>query len=373
MKIVILCTQLEGGGAQRASFNLSKGLINKGFDCENWFLYKKHENYDNLEIKKIVILNRQIESKKDYFWVLVSYYNLLRKKKPDAIIAFAHYANVLGLIIAWIAGVKIRIASHRNPSWGNMSKKLKYLDKLCAYFNIYTSITSVSNSTKKSFRHYYLKDYNRIVVIENGVELRSITETKKNCRRIFNLPENEFIIGTVGRLDKQKNHIYSINLIKKSEGVFLTIAGGGILKDELKQHVVRQNLEKRVFLLDEIPNIQVPYFLKSLDIFIMPSIFEGLSNALLEAMAMGIPVLVSDIDAQKDVVVGKDGEKYGEILSLNNDEVWINTINDLKSDSEKFNLYVKRSLKRASDFSVEAMTKGFLRLLVSNTGNYIKE
>src|SRR5690606_12657429 len=82
------------------------------------------------------------------------------------------------------------------------------------------------------------------------------------------------------------------------------------------------SLKGRVHLLGELRHDQIPLFLKAIDIYTMPSLFEGLSNALVEAMASGVPVISSDIDAQKDIVISDDGVMNGILLDPLDSEQW---------------------------------------------------
>src|SRR5690606_39126075 len=204
-KTIILCTQLEGGGAQRAAYKLSNEFNKHGIVTENWFLYKKRDNFMGLG-KTVVFLERPIASKWDYLKICRDFYLKLRKEKPDAIITFTHYANVLGLLVAFMAGVKVRVASHRNPSWGDMSKMLIMIDYLFAKWGIYTAITAVSKSTKETFRYYPKKVFDKIVVINNGLQKVQNTASKSEARSSLGLCQEVFLIGAIGRLSRQKNH-----------------------------------------------------------------------------------------------------------------------------------------------------------------------
>src|SRR5690606_34853733 len=105
---------------------------------------------------------------------------------------------------------------------------------------------------------------------------------------------------------------------------------------------------------------QIPLFLKAIDIYTMPSLFEGLSNALVEAMASGVPVISSDIDAQKDIVISDDGVMNGILLDPLDSEQWRTEILNLLGSPEMMQYYRMRSLHRSEDFTLEMMTNGFL-------------
>lgn len=364
-KIILICTQLEAGGAQRASFKLSHELNKRNIECINCFLYKKRSSFEGLGLQKNM-LERPIKSVFDYLLISIRLYKFLKKEKPYAVITFTHYANVLGLFISFIAGIKIRVASHRNPSWGDMSKVLIKIDCLLANKNIYTSITAVSKSTKESFDYYPEQIYNGITVINNGLSLSPSEIDKPNARQKFGMPANVKIIGTIGRLSRQKNHQLLIRAISKLEDVYLVIVGDGELKVEIISLINSLQLNNRVILLGEIKYDLIPLFLKSIDLFVMPSLFEGLSNALVEAMAAGVPVITSDVDSQRDVVISEDGTVNGILLDPEDTNLWVSEINNLLNDEELLNHYKNRSLIRSKDFTIEKMANGFLDVINNN-------
>lgn len=364
MKVIILCTQLEAGGAQRASLRLSQELITRNIACENWFLYKKRDNFRDIKTIRIC-QDRPIKSFFDYIPISIKYYKMLRRAKPDVVITFTHYANVLGILIAFIAGVKIRIASHRNPSWGDYPRAVIKIDKILAESGIYSKVTAVSNSTKQSFLHYRNDIFNDIVVVNNGLNFPSTSLTKAEARSALGLQVENSIIGTVGRLSNQKNQQVVINAIKSVPDVHFVIVGDGELKEELDELIKQNKLTDRVHLLGEIDYTSIPIFLKALDIYVMPSLFEGLSNALVEAMSAGLPVITSDVDAQKDVVISEDQVSNGILLPPLDTTAWANAISSLLADKDSLHKLSELSLKRANQFTIQKMADGFLSVINS--------
>ncbi|UHG93163.1 glycosyltransferase family 4 protein [Spirosoma oryzicola] len=362
MKVFIICTQLEAGGAQRASIKLSQQFRNKGISCENLFLYKKRDSFKGIEHISVV-QNRLITSPLDYIFISYKLIRKFKRDKPDVVITFTHYANILGLLCAYLAGVKTRIASHRNPSWGDMSKLWLQIDEFCAKRRIYTQITAVSKSTKSSFEFYPTHIYERITVINNGIEALTLNIGKREARQQLGLPIDSKIIGTIGRLSYQKNHKTLIEAMAKVDTGILVIAGEGELRLETSLLIDKLGLNDKVILLGEIRHDYIPLFLKAIDLFVMPSLFEGLSNALIEAMSMGVPVLTSDIDSQKDVVISDDGTLNGILLPAEDADMWGIQIKSILTDNDKLSYLSHRSLVRASDFTVEKMSSEFLKVI----------
>jgi glycosyltransferase involved in cell wall biosynthesis len=148
-------------------------------------------------------------------------------------------------------------------------------------------------------------------VIHNGVDtdlFRRRPEVRERQRARYGVVPEEFCIGTVGRLEPVKDILTllrAIGELAQLEQWRVLIAGAGSDLPVLQQFLrERPELCSRVTWLGEIQD--VPDFLNSLDLYVLPSIYEGISNSLLEAMASGIAVAASDVGGNKEVIV--DGE-----------------------------------------------------------------
>src|SRR5439155_19848217 len=123
------------------------------------------------------------------------------------------------------------------------------------------------------------------------------------------LGSDEIVLGAVGRLDIQKSHAILIDAVAKLKDKFpvrCLIIGEGPKRASLEAQVRRLHLENHIRLLGERDD--VTSWLSCLDIFVLPSLWEGLPNALLEAMAVGLPVVASAVDGVPEVVTdGKNG------------------------------------------------------------------
>ena len=128
---------------------------------------------------------------------------------------------------------------------------------------------------------------------------------REKYRELLNV-QDKYVILNVGRLLPVKNQLFLIELMKEinkeHKNVVLLIAGDGILKEELKQKINSYHLQENIILLgnrDDVPNI-----LNAADVFIMPSLFEGLPLATIEAQANGLPVILSDTISKECNITG---------------------------------------------------------------------
>lgn len=150
-----------------------------------------------------------------------------------------------------------------------------------------------------------------------GIDIEKYQNIKVNrqeMRKRLGIPQDAFLLISVGELTKRKNHQVVIQALKKcnSKNIYYIICGSGVLRERLKKQIKKGNLEKQVFLLGY--RIDIPELLNCSDCFVFPSLQEGLSIALLEALVMQLPVICFDIRGNNDFM----DEGVGEIIFVNN-------------------------------------------------------
>lgn len=148
---------------------------------------------------------------------------------------------------------------------------------------------------------------NQIKVLHNAIDVKKYVfnqHIRDEYRRRLGL-EDDFVIGHIGRFSIQKNHDFLIEVFYKvvSEipNAKLMLVGEGTLKDRIKEKVQELNLSDKVLFLGQRNDI--PQLLQAMDVFCLPSKFEGLSIALVEAQAAGLPCIVSDYNSEEALVL----------------------------------------------------------------------
>jgi glycosyltransferase involved in cell wall biosynthesis len=179
-------------------------------------------------------------------------------------------------------------------------------------------------------------------------------ENKKLKRKELGLPEEEFLILSVGELNKNKNHEFIIRALVNinNSNIHYVICGEGSLKTYLKKLIKELGLDKQVHLLgyrNDIPEIY-----KISDLFVFPSFREGLPVALMEAMATGLPVICSNIRGNTDLI--KD-EKGGYLFNLNNMVEFNNKIMLLINCPETREKFIKNNLVKINDYEKSNVSK----------------
>jgi glycosyltransferase involved in cell wall biosynthesis len=158
-----------------------------------------------------------------------------------------------------------------------------------------------------------------------------VTETKGELRDKYGFKKEDFMLGVVGTLKPAKGHAYLIDalgiLLSKYSDITLLIIGDGPSKAELMRHVEQRKLERNVKFLGE--RTDVKYLLGLMDVFVMPSVSEGLGLAILEAMYFGLPVVASNIGGIPEII--SDGIS-GILVKPRSPEFLAGAVQKLKED-----------------------------------------
>lgn len=181
----------------------------------------------------------------------------------------------------------------------------------------------------ESAKYFYPeKLYKKCKVIHNGIwsdQFKYNENARIEMRKKMEIDEEDVLLGAVGRLTRVKNFSFLFPIMKKLPDKYkLIILGNGEEKDKLQHDIQDNELEKRVSLLGEKEHIE--QYLSAMDIFLMPSLNEGLPFALVEAQASGLTCIVSKGVTQESNLTGT--VRY---LGLLEQEQWIKEIMDLNS------------------------------------------
>lgn len=136
-------------------------------------------------------------------------------------------------------------------------------------------------------------------VIRNGCDFsrfRTVEESKESARSTLGIPKDAFVLGHVGRFSEVKNHDYLVDIFceikKQNPNAYLLMVGAGALKKQIEEKLSLLGLAESFMILSH--RSDVPFLLKTMDVFVFPSFFEGLSVTLVEAQAAGLRCVVSD-------------------------------------------------------------------------------
>src|SRR5262249_35168259 len=147
---------------------LMRQLRLRDHDTEVWFLYARSSCYRSMPGVRIVMDKPRL-SPLDIPVLFFRLLGMLRRTRPDVVIGFLPLANLLGMIAAWMAGVKLRIASHRAPEQ-TFGRAMQLIDRQLGSRGVYDRIICVSRSVMESFDRYPENYRARMSVVNNGIE-----------------------------------------------------------------------------------------------------------------------------------------------------------------------------------------------------------
>ena len=180
---------------------------------------------------------------------------------------------------------------------------------------------------------WFYTDYKNATIIYNAIDVKRYLfsdEKRNNIRKKYNIPNEYMVLGDIGRLEKQKNMSYLIDVFEqyhnKNSKSYLMIVGNGSLQSELKEYVSTKNLDRSVIFTGEVNNTDD--YLSAFDIFLMPSLYEGLPVTLVEAQAAGLKCIVAD-NITHEVNISGNVEYLA--INKNSIDLWVNRI--VKSDN----------------------------------------
>lgn len=234
---------------------------------------------------------------------------VIAQTRPQLVVAFMYQAMQACRLTKWRDSPAWRLVTSPRVSYRTRSLASKLVDRFLKRAD--DMLIAESQATRGHLVGRMGYDPARVRVIYNGIDVAGWPASKlerRQKRLELRLGAEELLIGTAGRLDRQKGQGVLIAAMERLRALPLrcAILGEGPRRPELESAIRRRNLEKSVWLLGERQDMTA--WLSTLDIFILPSLWEGLPNALLEAMALGLPVIASSVDGVPEAVAdGRNG------------------------------------------------------------------
>ena len=285
MKIIFFIPNLSSGGAERVISILANSLVNKKYDVDIVCLQDNVISYPLSDKVNIVCFDKNLLtcSKKLSFSILRNY--LKNERKANNRIVLIPFLDVcLTRVIVASFGLNIPIiASERNDPF---QKGSSFLARLKANIPYWLSTHCVFQ-TEGARDYFYKIIRKKSNIIMNPIMMSpDIKWEGQNSKRII----------SVGRLESQKNHILLIDAFTHIHNEYpdyiLEIYGVGSLKSELQKHISELSLDSSVKLCGHSSDIHS--LLENSFLFVLSSDYEGMSNALIEALAVGMPVVTTD-------------------------------------------------------------------------------
>ncbi len=373
MKLFILIPSLEKGGIERSMSRLSRGLLDRGWDVSiiSEKPSKESISYFDERVKLLSLGSSFINQNSNIFFSIfknIFYYfkikKYIKKYSPDVLLAVKNIPVSIFLKIILKNKFKLIIREAVNPKYSSITQRsllsrifVNNLKKLL--YPKADNIIAISEGVKQSLVKNFNLDSSKIQTIYNpSADEKILSLAKEDIDR--DLISNRPLIVSIGRLTKQKDHITllkAFNKIHSNIDCNLYIIGEGSERRNLEKFIKNNNIDNKVKLLGYQSN---PWkFLSKSNLFVLPSIWEGFGNVIVESMLIGIPVISSDCPSGPREILNNG--KSGKLFQVGDYNHLANIMEEIiSSDNSELINYAKL---RSKDFTIEKITQEYQKVL----------
>lgn len=358
MKILFVTSSSINGGAQKHIREMFKSLSALGHEMylsapEGWLL-------DELSDYKSKLY--PFASKREGVSVVSK---LIKEIKPDITNTFILSGAVIGTL-AWKKNQYGKLfVTVNNPvlyDGVSLAGRLLY-PRLYRYISKYASAFLVKSDTVRDEVEKVICGKKPVLSIKNGVDFSIFNKDAlyNNFKKELGVGEKEIVIGNVAVLNERKGQQYLIEAVAKLRDRYplhLIIAGEGPFRQELEQRVSQLNASNYVHFLGRRSDVNT--VLANCDVFVLPSLHEGLPNSLMEAMAMGLPCVATDVGGVRQLIA--DGEN-GIVIEPKSSEAIALSIEKLLGDVKMMETYGREAYNFIyAGFKQEAVAKELVEI-----------
>ncbi len=352
IKIAWISGNLAGGGAERFTVTMVNALsVDKDYEIVLLTGEKRKNEYKlNGNVHRECIM-----TEKKYLKDVLTIRRYLVEKHIDIAVGIGVYANLCLTMANFRIKTQIIISERNAPKQDNLSYKTKILRWL-----LYRNADKYVFQTQQAQKYYSKKIQQKSVVIHNPVRADISLKTDKNNKEIV----------AIGRLMPQKNYPMLLRAFaevhKQNPDYILRIFGTGQLLDTLREQTKELGLVDCVYFegFQQDVNNQI----KDSDIYVMSSDFEGMPNALMEAMAMGFPVVCTDCPAGGPAELIEDGVN-GILIPVNDAQALSQKIVYLINHEQEKEIIAKRAEMIRVTHSADKIVEQWKRILTNGKQN----
>lgn len=319
-KILYFLNSSTRGGVEEHVLCLLRWLNREAFEpvlvCPKELIKLMESELNSYHIRVYPVCIRKWTNFKD----IRAYWRILKLEKPDIVHSHLFLATFYAAPLSKWAGVKAVVeTAHIREAWRKGIKRAFFIDRWA--YGYVERIIAVSEAVKCFLTGDKGVAEVKITVVRNGVDLQKFSVSEPGALGSdFNITKKggeaselgrtagKVKIGVVGRLEPQKGHKYFLEAIRlmqdKAERAEFFIVGDGRLRKELEDFCQSSGIGRRVKFLGFRPDIR--NVIESLDVLVLPSLFEGLPLVALEASAMAKAVVVTNVDGSPEVVLNEE-------------------------------------------------------------------
>jgi glycosyltransferase involved in cell wall biosynthesis len=355
-KLLLIQPQAENAGAQEIARLLEGALTARGYATRQLFFYRKTDAFDG---HPDVVICAPARPRGPFglgrlLWRLVSE---IRRERPDVVLCFQHYGNVIGGPAARLAGVRDVIAN-QNSTTDQTPPKVRVLDRIAGTLGIYRRIVVNSHDSAQHFAEYPGAYRRRVVHIDHGFADKTSGLSKAEARARYGLPAGARLLGCVSRVHPLKNIGAAVALLGEDAQWHLAVAGQGPDRARLEALAQEKGWSERLHFVGELAPIAVGDFLAALDVFVFPSISETFGLAAIEAAQVGVPVVANRL-AVLEEVLAVDSEPCALFVDADDPAAFAAAVRRVLDEPGTAEALTARSRGLASRFPLDDMVDAY--------------
>jgi glycosyltransferase involved in cell wall biosynthesis len=360
LRILLVQTQAENAGAQEISRLLSQGLETRGHTVHQLFLFRRTDAFDGSP-NAVFCADRRPTGPRSIATLLARLFGHVRRLRPDVVLCFQHYGNLIGAPVARLAGARVVIANQTSATLTTPALA-RQLDRLCGALGLFTRTVVNSSDAELEYKGYPRSYRSRLIRIDHGFQDKGSALGRAAARAAFGLPGAGVLLGCVARLHPLKHLDAAIRLLPLDRDWRLALAGQGASRADLVDLARRLGCADRVHFLGELPSAQVGDFLAALDVFVFPSLAETFGLAVVEAAQAGVPVVANRLDVLEEVLA-VDGGPCALFVDVDDTDAFAGAVRRLLDDPLLADALAARGRRLKQRYSLDAMVDAYEALI----------
>ena len=351
--LLIYIPSVEGGGVEKFLYLITNYFIKKKLKVIIITAFNCKKKYINKKAKIVSLKHNHNLIKSRFIRNLISVFLFFKHYWKDNITIFSLQSNITAIILSLISNKRIIIRSNTSPDKYIKNSLKKFIFRF--FFNFADKIIVNSYEFKKRFKNFF--SISPIVIYNPFI--------KKNVKKVyFNFfNDKKFLrIINIGRLTDQKDHLTLLRAVKKLDKYRkfrLTIIGRGYREKLLRKYISENKLQEKVRMIGYRENADS--YIRDSDIFVLPSIYEGAPNVLLESIFLKKYVISADCPTGPKEILNNG--KYGDLFKIGDHNQLFKLLKNFNKNSPKVKYKVTQGYKSLARFDYRTNCEKYFQII----------